>query len=92
MRSGVTWKIEFESAAAREFRKLEPEIKLRIRDFFQNRVVSNGNPRAFGKPLRGKRGLWRYRIGTHRVIAQFLDSRLVILVVRIGHRREVYRK
>jgi mRNA interferase RelE/StbE len=93
MRSGVSWTIEFERSAAREFHKLDPEIQRRIRDFFQQRILTADNPRVAGKPLRGKQAnLWRYRIGSWRVIAEIQDHRLIILIVRVGHRGEVYRK
>ena len=88
----MTWKIEFERAAAREFRKLDRQTQRRIRNFFRQRVLPGEDPRALGKALQGKQSeLWRYRIGHYRVIAAFRDERMVILLVRIGHRREVYR-
>jgi len=88
----VTWKIEFERAAAREFRKLDIQMQRRIRDFFHQRILSSEDPRAHGKQLRGKQSeFWRYRIGPYRVIASIQNERMVILLVRIGHRREVYR-
>lgn len=55
-------------------------------------IASIDEPRSRGHGLTGKLGgLWRYRIGDWRVIARFEGERLVILVVEIGHRREVYR-
>ena len=91
MRSGVSWTIEFERSAAREFRKLDPVVQRRIRDFFQQRVLSADTPRVVGKPLRGKQAnFWRYRIGSWRVVADIQDQRLVILIVRVGHLGQVY--
>jgi len=88
----VTWKIEFERAAAREFRKLDQQTQRRIRDYFQQRVLTSEDPRALGKALRGMQSeFWRYRIGPYRVIAAIQDERMVVLLVRIGHRRQVYR-
>ena len=50
------------------------------------------NPRWQGKVLKGKlQGLWRYRIGVYRVIAQINDDRLIIIALSIGHRKEVYK-
>ncbi len=49
------------------------------------------DPRASGKPLRGNlAGLWRYRVGNYRVICQHLDHELVVLVIRVGHRKNIY--
>ena len=91
MRSGVSWTIEFERSAAREFRKLDPVVQRRLRDFFQRRVLPADSPRVSGKPLRGKQAnFWRYRIGSWRVVAEMQDHRLVMLIVRVGHRGQVY--
>lgn len=88
----MTWKIEFERAAAKEFRKLNHQTQRRIRDFFQQRVLASEDPRALGKALKGMQSkFWRYRIGPYRVIASIQDDRMVILLLRIGHRRAVYR-
>ncbi|MEE4638921.1 MAG: type II toxin-antitoxin system RelE/ParE family toxin [Wenzhouxiangella sp.] len=88
----MTWKIEFERAAAREFRKLDQQAQRRIRDFFHQSLLPCEDPRALGKALSGMNSeFWRYRIGPYRVIATIQDERMVILLVRIGHRREVYR-
>ena len=66
---------------------------LRIRRFLIERVASPGNPRELGRPLRGSRfvGVWRYRVGDFRVLCQIDDQRVVVLVIGVGHRREVYR-
>lgn len=88
----MTWTIEFERSAAKEFRKLDLQAQRRIREFFKQRVLSDDNPRSHGKALRGGQGnLWRYRVGDYRVIADLQDAQLVILVVRVGHRSDVYR-
>ncbi len=87
----MTWRIEFERAAAKDFRKLDPQAQRRIRDYFQNKILPAENPRVLGKALRGLQSrLWRYRIGRYRVIAEIQDGRMIILLVRIGHRREIY--
>lgn len=87
----MSWTIEFERAAAREFRKLESQARRRIRGFLEQRILTGENPRAAGKPLRGKHsGLWRYRVGPFRVIVDIQDDRMTILVVRVAHRRDSY--
>ena len=51
------------------------------------------DPRQLGKPLKGQHSeLWRYRVGDYRVVCDLRDEVLVVLVVRIGHRKEVYEK
>jgi mRNA interferase RelE/StbE len=55
-------------------------------------LQSISDPRSIGEALHGdKSGLWRYRVGDYRLICQIEDARLVIVVLNIGHRREVYR-
>ena len=88
----MTWTIEFEKTAAREFSSLDAQAKRRIRSFFKQRILTADHPRILGKALRGKQAnLWRYRIGSYRVVADLQDHRLVILIVRVGHRGAVYK-
>jgi mRNA interferase RelE/StbE len=87
----LTWKIEFDDRARRELRKLDPEIQQQILKYLRKRIVEGGDPRAFGKHLRQNlAGLWRYRVGDYRLICRFEDARVVVLVLKVGHRREIY--
>jgi len=57
------------------------------------KIATNENPRRFGGPLRyDLTGLWRYRVGDYRIVCEIQDNVLIVLIVRIGHRRKVYRK
>ena len=77
--------------AAKELRKLDRQVARRIGAYLQDLVVSCGDPRQRGKGLTANwAGLWRYRVGDHRVICQLEDDRLLVLVVRIVHRSEAY--
>jgi mRNA interferase RelE/StbE len=89
----VAWRIEFERAAARELDKLDPQSARRLLRFLRDRVASLDDARSIGQALTGGRfgELWRYRVGDYRVIARIDDAPAVILVLRIGHRREVCR-
>ena len=87
----MAWKIEFDIEAAREFRKLDHTAQLAIRKYLRDRIAMDEDPRRFGRPLRGdKVGLWRYRIGDYRLVCRIEDDRLVVLILTVGHRREVY--
>jgi mRNA interferase RelE/StbE len=87
-----TWRIEFHHAAVRELRKLGANAESRILRYLRDRIATNKDPRRLGYALTGERkGLWRYRVGDYRIVAAIEDDRFVVLVVRIGHRREVYR-
>jgi mRNA interferase RelE/StbE len=76
----------------RQVRKIDPAARQRIREYLEQRVANLGDPRQIGKPLKGElASLWRYRVGDYRLICELRDEALVVLVIRIGHRREVYR-
>jgi mRNA interferase RelE/StbE len=86
----LAWSIEFVETAKRELRKLDRQWQSKILDYLEE-VAELGDPHVRGKALVGdKQGLWRYRIGDYRVICKLEDCRLVILVLSVGHRREIY--
>ncbi|WP_022854005.1 type II toxin-antitoxin system RelE family toxin [Thermodesulfatator atlanticus] len=85
------WKIEISRSALKVLKRLDPQEAKRIRDFLRN-LKELKDPRLKGKPLKGPLGeFWRYRVGDYRIICDIQDDRLVVLVLRIGHRREIYR-
>ena len=88
----LAWTIEFEQDAIRQLNRLDRGVRRRLLDFVENRVVSGGDPRQLGKPLKGKMaGFWSYRVGDYRLVCRLEDVRMVIAVVSVAHRREVYR-
>jgi len=70
-----------------------PEEVLGILIRFTDRLLDLENPRSIGEALRGSRlgDLWKYRVGDYRILARIDDYTVTILVVKVGHRREVYR-
>lgn len=87
----MSWRIEYLASAAKDFRKIAPQQRQRIRAFLEQRVVTLEHPRQLGKPLKGELAeLWRYRVGEYHVICQLQDDRLVVLVIRAGHRKDIY--
>ena len=89
----MAWKIELSTQAARELDKLDPPQAKRILKFLSERLAPLENPRSIGQALRGSElgEFWKYRVGNYRLICKIEDERLLILVLRIGHRRDVYR-
>jgi mRNA interferase RelE/StbE len=89
----MAWKIDFERAAARELTKLDSQSAGRVLRFLRDRIGPLYDPRSIGQAVKGDRfgEFWRYRIGDYRVVARIVDSEALILVLRIGHRREIYR-
>ena len=87
----MAWTVEFDDAAAKEFRKLDKQAQREILRYFRERITTNEDPRRFGKPLsRELAGLWRYRLRNYRIICHIEDDKLIVLVVRVGHRKDVY--
>jgi mRNA interferase RelE/StbE len=88
----LAWTIEFERDAIRQLNRLEKPVRRRIIQFLEVRVAGSGNPRQFGKPMKGDMAdFWAYRVGDYRILCLLEDDRLVVAVVSFGHRREVYR-
>ncbi len=87
----MIWKVEFDNRARKELRKLDKQTQDRILKWLRESLATEKDPRRVGKPLKGHmKGLWRYRVGEYRIISQIQDERILILVVRIGHRRDIY--
>lgn len=85
----MDYQIIFKESAKKDLLRLEKSLQKRIHDFLDKRVAPN--PFALREPLKGdKRGLWKYRIGDYRVICELKNNELAVLVIEIGHRREVY--
>ena len=89
----MTWKIELSNRAQQDLSKLDPQNIRRVYQFLFGRLIKLENPRSVGEALRGSRlgEYWKYRVGDYRLITKIEDDRLLVLVVRIGHRREIYR-
>jgi len=87
----LAWRIEYTGAAKRTLKKLDKSTARRIVDYMNNQVVVQEDPRNLGKALTGVLGgYWRYRVGDYRVICDIKNEEITVLVLRIGHRREVY--
>jgi mRNA interferase RelE/StbE len=87
----MIWKVEFDNRARKELRKADPQTQVRILKWMRETLATNKDPRRTGTSLKGRmKGLWRYRLGDYRIICQIQDENSLILVVRIGHRRDIY--
>ena len=85
------WKIEWDSKALKEAKKLDRDARKKIIEYLEKRVLASQNPYQFGKPLKGnKAGIWRYRVGNYRILCQIEDRALIVLVIAVGHRKDIY--
>ncbi len=88
----MAWTVDFEPRALGELKKLDRLAQKRVVSFLQERMLGEGDPRQYGKILTGdKAGLWRYRIGDYRIVCQLDYDAQAVLVLRVAHRKDVYR-
>jgi mRNA interferase RelE/StbE len=88
----MAWKVDISPTALKQLGKLDKPVADRILNFLRERVEKLEDPRQLGARLQGTlSGFWKYRVGDYRLICSLENDRLVVLVLRIGHRREVYR-
>jgi mRNA interferase RelE/StbE len=87
----LTWAVEFDDRARKELRKLDEAAQKQILRYLRSRIATESDPRRFGKALStDKVGLWRYRVGDYRLVCRIEDGKVVVLVLRAGHRKNVY--
>lgn len=87
----MAWQINFTGEAVKQLKKLDHGEAKRIKDYLRERVEPLDDPRQLGKTLKGDLStLWRYRVGDYRLICELQDEVLVVLVVRLGHRKDIY--
>jgi mRNA interferase RelE/StbE len=88
----MMYHVEFSEYAIKQFKKLDKQIASMIFAWISKNLEDCDNPRLHGKGLvQEKIGIWRYRIGDYRLLAHIFENRLVILVVDVGHRKDIYK-
>lgn len=89
----MAWKIKYLQSIQKEVRKIDKAAQNKIRSYLEEKVAKMEDPREIGKALKGNLGeLWRYRIGDYRAICEIQDKEITVLVVHIGHRKNIYKK
>jgi len=87
----LAWQVEFDPRAEKEIASLDKQSQREVIRYLRDRITTDDDPRRFGKALRGGlNGLWRYRVGDYRLVCQLRDHAFIVLVIRVGHRKEVY--
>ena len=87
----MKYKVIFTDKAKGQLKKLDKHIASLIIGWLEKNVQNCENPRIHGKGLvENRSGQWRYRIGDYRVICEIQDREVIVLVLEIGHRREIY--
>jgi mRNA interferase RelE/StbE len=87
----MNWVYRFDQRALKEFKKLDRQVQIQVLGYLDEQVTGNGDPRRFGKGLKADlAGLWRYRVGDYRILCQIKDGELLVLVIDVGRRRNIY--
>lgn len=89
----LAFEIEFDPDALKDLKKLDRTVQQRLIGFLKLRVAPLDSPRDLGEALTGAklRSYWKYRVGDWRIICDIQDRKVVVRVLRVGNRREVYR-
>ena len=85
----MAWQVEYSAAALKALARLDPPVQRRILTFIESRIPDD--PRRVGKAMQGDQRAWRYRVGDYRLVCNLDDAARTVAIVRIGHRREIYR-
>ena len=87
----MSWVCEFSEKARKQLKKQGHSAQVEIISYLEERIQSDQNPRRFGKPLVGDlAGLWRYRVGSCRIVCKIEDEKLIVLIVAVGDRKNIY--
>ena len=86
------YQVEYTPRAIRQLKKLDKPTRALIFGWIEKNLVGCENPRLHGKGLTSNRsGQWRYRLGDYRILAEIQDSKLIILLLEVGHRGEIFK-
>jgi mRNA interferase RelE/StbE len=86
----MAYLLRFTPAVNKQISTLDRPVATRMKRYLENLDLTN--PRSSGKSLAGDAGFWRYRVGDYRILATISDEEVLVLVVAISHRRQVYRQ
>ena len=89
----MSYNVVFTEIAKKQLKKMDKHTVALILGWIRKNLEGCTNPRQHGKPLiANKSGQWRYRVGDYRLIARIEDEKIIILILNVGHRRDVYNK
>jgi len=89
----LAWRIEITNTAKKQMAKLDRQVQTEIIRYLRERISTDDDPRRFGAPLRKElAGRWKYRVGDYRLICEIQDTKLLVLLLMVGHRSTIYAK
>lgn len=90
---GRGFKVVLEKNAIKQLSKIDKTQQVMLYSYIEKNLEGTENPRIFGSPLKGTlKSYWRYRIGDYRLIADINDSEIKIIIIEIGHGKDIYKK
>ena len=88
----MIYELKYEARAVKQIKKLDPATRNLIKSWIEKNLLNTDNPRQHGKGLTGSLSqYWRYRVGDYRILAEINDAEIIIIIVEIGNRRDIYR-
>lgn len=86
----MVYKILYKESVEKDLKRINKNDQILIIDTIETKLANN--PYELGKPLKGQyKGLWRYRVGDYRIIYRISDAEVLVLILRIAHRKESYK-
>lgn len=86
----MNWQVFLDPAAEKQFSKLDKPAQLEIERYIAKHLESDEDPRRFGKPFLSIKGALRYRVGDYRLVCTIQEQKLIVLLLKVGHRRDIY--
>ena len=88
----MNFHVEFDKSVYKYLSKLDKYTTKMLLNWIEDRLENCENPRIYGKALSSNlAGLWRYRVGDYRIIAKIIDEKIIVLIIAIGHRKDIYK-
>ena len=89
----MSYKLKFEKNALKSLTKIDSNQRILLMAWIQKNLDQCENPRSHGKALSGKlNNYWSYRVGDYRIVVEIIDNELIIIIISVGHRRDIYKK
>ena len=88
-----SYSLYFEKNAIKQISKIDKTQQVLLLSYIEKNINGTTEPRSYGGPLKGNLiNYWRYRVGDYRIIAEINDYEVKILIIEVGHRKEIYHK
>lgn len=86
------YQVYYSEKSLKQLKKMDKQVAKLIVAYIKKNLVNCNDPRQLGKSLQGNLGdKWRYRVGDYRILAKIEDEKVLISVIEIGHRKEIYK-